>query len=45
MHDTLSAILLTLETIEVHGKDNLSKLLGCINALESILSEHTEEQG
>lgn len=26
----------TLNDVEVKGKDNLDKLLGCINALESI---------
>lgn len=29
-------IISTLDTIEVHGKDNLDKLLGCILLLESI---------
>lgn len=38
----LEAIVNTLNSIEVHGKDNLSKLLGCINALESILAEQED---
>ena len=38
----LGAIVTTLNSIEVHGKDNLSKLLGCINALESILAEQED---
>lgn len=38
----LEAIVTTLNSIEVHGKDNLSKLLGCINALESILAEQED---
>lgn len=29
-------IISTLDTIEVHGKDNLDKLLGCILLLESM---------
>ena len=33
----IATIISTLDSIEVHGKDNMSKLLGCINALESIL--------
>lgn len=35
----LSQIINTLETIEVKGKDNLSKLLGCISALEQLAQE------
>lgn len=27
----------TLNTVEVKGKDNLDKLLGCINALENVV--------
>lgn len=41
----IQVVVSTLEDIEVHGKDNLSKLLGCINALENILTEEeTSEQ-
>lgn len=39
----IATIISTLDSIEVHGKDNLSKLLGCINALESILSTGNTE--
>ena len=35
----LPAVIKTLETIGVSGKDNLGKLLGCISALESLLVE------
>lgn len=41
----LQAVINTLNSIEVHGKDNLSKLLGCINLLESIPSEEKEKEG
>lgn len=32
----LDALIQTLNRIEVHGKDNLDMLLGCIQALETI---------
>lgn len=38
----------TLNSVEVHGKDNMSKLLGCIYALEEIIQnseQPTEEAG
>lgn len=34
----LQTIVLTLEDIEVHGSENMSKLLGCINALNSYIA-------
>lgn len=37
--DILQTIVLTLEDIEVKGSDNMSKLLGCINALNRIIEE------
>ena len=40
----LQKIVLTLEDVEVHGSDNLSKLLGCINALNQIIN-HPKEDG
>lgn len=30
-------VISTLNDVEVKGKDNLDKLLGCINALESVV--------
>ena len=39
MEDTLKLLNMvwaTLNEIKVSGKDNLDKLLGCINALETI---------
>lgn len=41
----IATIISTLDSIEVHGKDNMSRLLGCINALESILSTGNTEGG
>lgn len=39
MLEILSVIVSTLECIEVHGSDNMSKLLGCINALNQIINQ------
>ena len=33
----LRNIINTLESIEIKGRDNMDKLLGCINALESMI--------
>ena len=43
----LNAVINTLNSIEVKGKDNLDKLLGCINALEQMMAqaEKGEENG
>ena len=38
----LKNIINTLDTVEVKGRDNLDKLLGCINALESMLKQECE---
>lgn len=40
----IKAVILTLEDIEVHGSENLSKMLGCINALNQIIELNEEEQ-
>ena len=37
--DRIAAVIVTLGKIEVHGKDNLSRLLGCIQELEKIMNE------
>lgn len=33
----IKLVVSTLNSVEVKGKDNLDKLLGCINALESVV--------
>lgn len=33
----LKMVISTLDGVEVKGKDNLDRLLGCINALESVV--------
>ena len=37
MENMIAQIIATLQTVEVHGKTNMSRMLGCINALEQIL--------
>ena len=44
MRSIIEAVIFTLENIEVHGKENLSGLLGCINALESVLGEEEPKE-
>ena len=39
MNEILQAVVFTLNEIEVHGADNMSKLLGCINALTEIINQ------
>lgn len=35
----IQMVISTLNEIEVKGKDNLSKLLGCINALTEVINQ------
>ena len=39
----IQMIISTLNEIEVKGKDNMSKLLGCINALTEIVNQPKED--
>ena len=41
----LQVIISTLCDIEVRGKDNMSKLLGCINALENFMGAEEPKDG
>lgn len=45
MDTLLQTIVLTLEDIEVHGSENMSKLLGCINALNQIIEQSENKDG
>lgn len=38
MTEILRAVITTLNSIEVRGKSNMDRLLGCINALEQTVS-------
>lgn len=43
MKETLSAIITTLNGVEVRGKSNLDRLLACINALEALTATMNTE--
>ena len=43
--DILMAVVSTLESIEVHGSENMSRLLGCINALTEIINKSNDKDG
>lgn len=44
MKETIRAIRTTLNSVEVRGKNNLDRLLACINALEQ-LETMTPDEG
>ena len=37
--ERIAAVIVTLGKIEVHGTDNLSRLLGCMQELEKMMNE------
>ncbi len=41
---TLRAVVRTLDSLTVSGSGNMSKLLGCLGALEELLAAETEER-
>lgn len=43
MKDFLERLAMSLNSIEVKGKDNLDTLLGCIMAIEHKITELNEE--
>lgn len=43
MESRIERIISTLNNIEVHGKNNLDMLLGCIMALEQIEAQMEQE--
>ena len=45
MMEIIKAVVLTLESVEVHGSENLSKLLGCINALNQFIEQSENKDG
>ena len=40
----LSNVLYTLGLIQVSGKDNLDRLLGCMQMLETVLEEKDDDE-
>lgn len=45
MYGLIRMIIDTLNEVEVKGAANMSKLLGCINALTSIINQPKDEDG
>ena len=45
INNILQAVIFTLDSIEVHGAANMSKLLGCINALTEVINQPEDEDG
>lgn len=43
--EIIKAVILTLESVEIHGSENMSKLLGCINALNQIIEQSENKDG
>ena len=41
--DRIAAVIVTLGKVEVHGKDNLSRILGCIQELEKMMNEEATQ--
>lgn len=41
----IKMVISTLDGVEVRGKDNLDRLLGCINALESVVKQAEQRAG
>lgn len=44
MKETIEAVLKTLNSMPVQGKNNMEKMLGCILALESLLKELRQDE-
>ena len=42
MNETIDKIIYTLNLVEVHGADNMSRLLGCIQELQKMKESDTE---
>lgn len=38
----LTSIHNTLENVEVHGKDNMTRLVACMNAIEQLIQEESK---
>lgn len=38
----LTSMHSTLENVEVHGKDNMMRLIACMNALEQLIQEASQ---
>lgn len=45
MKEKLTAIREVLETVEVRGKENLRRLLACLNSLDDAIAEASKSDG
>lgn len=45
MHENLKAVLKVLETIDVHGRENLRGLLACINTIREMTETPVKKGG
>lgn len=43
--DLIQSVINTLNDVEVKGAANMSKLLGCINALTELINQPQDEDG
>lgn len=41
---TIQAVIRTLDSLTLTGRDNMSKVLGCMNALEDMLEARAKEE-
>ena len=39
--ELIQNVIVTLNNVDVRGKDNMSRLLGCISALEQVVQKET----
>lgn len=44
MPEKLRKLLAALETVEVHGKKNITTMLGCIGYIEELIKETEKER-
>jgi len=45
MIEKLTKVLITLNNIEVHGRNNLDFLLSCMMVIESLIEEEKKKNG
>lgn len=43
--ELIQNVIVTLNNVDVRGKDNMSRLLGCISALEQVVQKETALAG
>lgn len=43
IRETLIAVIRTLDTLTVRGRENMDRLLGCMNAIDQVIASLNEE--